>query len=61
MSVLQILRDCDRFRLTEQLEPILAALQAANTDSQPILLKISPDLEWEAIARPIRSSKKPTV
>ena len=35
---------------TEQLEPILAALQAANTDNQPILLKISPDLEWEAIA-----------
>ncbi len=34
----------------EQLEPILAALQAENTNNRPILLKISPDLDWEAIA-----------
>ena len=34
----------------EQLEPILAALQSENTKNKPILLKISPDLDWEAIA-----------
>ena len=34
----------------EQLEPILATLQAENESSKPILVKISPDLEWEAIA-----------
>ena len=34
----------------EQLEPILAALQAENQQKQPILIKISPDLELEAIA-----------
>lgn len=33
----------------EQLEPILAKLQAANTHNQPILVKISPDLEWQDI------------
>lgn len=31
----------------EQLEPILSQLQAANTNKQPILIKISPDLDWE--------------
>jgi dihydroorotate dehydrogenase len=34
----------------EQLEPILAALKAENTENKPILLKISPDLDWDAIA-----------
>jgi dihydroorotate dehydrogenase len=34
----------------EQLEPILAALQAENQGSKPILIKISPDLDWDAIA-----------
>ncbi|ELS04279.1 dihydroorotate oxidase A [Xenococcus sp. PCC 7305] len=33
----------------EQLEPILAALQEANTKKQPILIKIAPDLDWEEI------------
>jgi dihydroorotate dehydrogenase len=33
----------------EQLEPILSRLQAANTNKQPILIKISPDLDWEDI------------
>ena len=34
---------------TEQLEPILYALQTANTSNKPILIKIAPDLEWEDI------------
>ena len=33
----------------EQLEPILSGLQAVNTNSKPILIKIAPDLEWEDI------------
>ena len=33
----------------EQLEPILHALQEANTHQQPILVKISPDLDFQAI------------
>ena len=33
----------------EQLEPILSGLQAANTQHQPILIKIAPDLEWDDI------------
>ena len=35
---------------TDQLAPILAALQAVNDEHKPILLKIAPDLEWDAIA-----------
>lgn len=35
---------------SEQIQPILEALQNANKNQQPILIKISPDLEWEAIA-----------
>jgi len=35
---------------TEQLEPILHALQQENDQRKPILIKIAPDLEWEAIA-----------
>lgn len=34
----------------EQLEPILSALQHENQSQKPILVKIAPDLEWEAIA-----------
>lgn len=34
----------------EQLEPILSALQQENQAHKPILVKIAPDLEWEAIA-----------
>jgi dihydroorotate dehydrogenase len=35
---------------TEQLTPILARLQALNTDRRPILVKIAPDLAWDDIA-----------
>ncbi|MEM9275637.1 MAG: quinone-dependent dihydroorotate dehydrogenase [Cyanobacteria bacterium P01_F01_bin.143] len=34
---------------SSQLEPILAALQEANTKEQPILIKIAPDLDWAEI------------
>lgn len=34
----------------DQLEPILARLQDMNQDRKPILLKIAPDLDWDAIA-----------
>ncbi|MEL6224690.1 MAG: quinone-dependent dihydroorotate dehydrogenase [Cyanobacteria bacterium J06627_8] len=34
----------------EQLKPILMALQDANDLQKPLLVKIAPDLEWEAIA-----------
>lgn len=33
----------------EQLEPILSGLQTANVHHKPILIKISPDLEWQDI------------
>jgi len=33
-----------------QLEPILQALQQENTEHKPLLVKIAPDLEWDAIA-----------
>ncbi len=35
---------------TDQLEPILSALQVENQAQKPLLIKIAPDLEWEAIA-----------
>jgi len=35
---------------TEQLEPILSALQQENSERKPLFVKIAPDLEWEAIA-----------
>lgn len=35
---------------TEQLAPILSALQQENPEQKPILVKIAPDLEWEDIA-----------
>lgn len=34
----------------DQLEPILSALQGINEQQRPVLLKIAPDLEWDAIA-----------
>jgi dihydroorotate dehydrogenase len=37
----------------EQLEPILATLQTANESQKPILIKIAPDLDWDAIAKVI--------
>lgn len=35
---------------TDQLEPILSALQQENSDDKPLLVKIAPDLDWEDIA-----------
>ncbi|WP_338017099.1 quinone-dependent dihydroorotate dehydrogenase [Myxacorys almedinensis] len=35
---------------TDQLEPILAALQQENSAGKPLLIKIAPDLEWDDIA-----------
>ena len=34
----------------DQLEPILDGLQQENSENKPILVKIAPDLDWEAIA-----------
>ncbi len=34
----------------DRLDPILTALQRSNQGYKPILVKISPDLDWEAIA-----------
>lgn len=41
----------------EQLEPILAALQAENKANKPILLKISPDLAWDALGSLLELAK----
>lgn len=35
---------------SEQLGPILAALQAENQSGKPLLVKIAPDLAWDAIS-----------
>lgn len=35
---------------TDQLEPILSALQTENQSEKPLLVKIAPDLDWEDIA-----------
>ena len=43
---------------TDQLEPILAALQQENTQQQPLLIKIAPDLEWDAIAAVLELAQK---
>ncbi|OCQ99294.1 dihydroorotate dehydrogenase (quinone) [Oscillatoriales cyanobacterium USR001] len=40
-----------------QLSTILDALQGANRNSKPILVKIAPDLDWEAIASVIDLAK----
>ena len=34
----------------DQLEPILAAIQQENQGQKPLLVKISPDLDWDAIS-----------
>lgn len=46
---------------TDQLDPILAALQQENQHQlpqKPILVKIAPDLEWEAIAAVLELAQK---
>ena len=43
---------------TDQLEPILSALQTENQAQKPLLIKIAPDLEWEAIADVIHLSQQ---
>ncbi len=42
----------------DQLNPILAALQAENTGQKPLLIKIAPDLEWDAIASILETAQK---
>lgn len=43
---------------SENLAPILAALQAENTDNKPLLVKIAPDLEWSAIAEVLQLAEE---
>ena len=43
---------------TDQLDPILAALQQENTGQKPLLIKIAPDLEWDAIAAVLALAQK---
>lgn len=43
---------------TEQLEPILATLQQANTATNPLLVKIAPDLDWEEIAAVVELAQR---
>lgn len=42
----------------DQLEPILQALQQENQSRKPLLVKIAPDLEWEAIAEVLELAQK---
>ena len=42
----------------DQLEPILAALQQENAGQKPLLIKIAPDLEWDAIAAVLDLAQK---
>lgn len=42
----------------DQLEPILAALQQENRGQKPLLIKIAPDLEWEAITAVLEAAQK---
>lgn len=42
----------------DQLEPILQALQQDNHQQKPLLVKIAPDLEWEAISEVIELAQK---
>ncbi len=42
----------------DQLAPILAALQQENDGEKPLLVKIAPDLTWEAIAEVIDLAQK---
>ncbi|CAD0231070.1 quinone-dependent dihydroorotate dehydrogenase [Planktothrix agardhii] len=41
----------------EQLSKIIAVLNTENTDNKPILIKIAPDLEWDAIADVVNLSQ----
>jgi dihydroorotate dehydrogenase len=43
---------------TDQLDPILMALQQENQQQKPLLIKIAPDLEWEAIAAVLELAQK---
>lgn len=43
---------------TENLEPILAALQQENDRQKPLLVKIAPDLEWDEIASVLDLAQK---
>lgn len=43
---------------TENLDPILAALQQENHQQKPLLVKIAPDLEWEDIAAVLNLAQK---
>jgi len=43
---------------SDQLELILTALRAENQQQKPILVKIAPDLEWEAIAAVLELAEK---
>lgn len=42
----------------DQLDPILAALQHENQTQKPLLIKIAPDLEWEAIEAVLEAAQK---
>lgn len=42
----------------EQLEPIITGLQSENSDSKPLFIKISPDLNWNEIAAIATLSQK---
>ncbi len=43
---------------TDQLEPILVKLQQANQGHRPLLIKIAPDLTWDAIREVIDLAQK---
>ena len=43
---------------TDQLEPILSALQTENAGEKPLLIKIAPDLAWEDIAAILQLAKQ---
>ncbi len=43
---------------TENLKPILHALQQENQQQKPLLVKIAPDLEWEDIAAVVDLAQK---
>lgn len=42
----------------DQLAPILAALRCENQGQKPMLIKIAPDLEWEAISQVIELAQR---
>ncbi|MEB3884808.1 quinone-dependent dihydroorotate dehydrogenase [Lyngbya sp. CCY1209] len=69
----QLLRDCGDYfvvnvsspntpglrslQAATELDKILGVLQNANTEGKPLLVKIAPDLEWEAIAEIVDLAK----